>query len=701
MLELGEGIAEEHVALRRNSGNLVLTLDTGESVTVSGMFHSSTGALNESRAVELIRFADGTEWNIDRMRTEALKPAVGGERVYGFDSDDTLQGSEGNDPLYGGGGHNTLIAGSGNNYLYGGAGNDTLIGGTGNDRLYGQGGDNLLIANAGNNYLYGGSGDNTFVMGSGTDRLYSNTTTSNDTYRFGRGDGSNTIYERGGSDVLELGEGIAEEHVTLRRNSGNLVLTLDTGESVTVSGMFHSSTGALNESRAVELIRFADGTEWNIDRMRTEALKPAVGGERVYGFDSDDTLQGSEGNDHLYGGGGHNTLIAGSGNNYLYGGAGNDTLIGGTGNDRLYGQGGDNLLIANAGNNYLYGGSGDNTFVMGSGTDRLYSNTTTSNDTYRFGRGDGSNTIYERGGSDVLELGEGIAEEHVTLRRNSGNLVLTLDTGESVTVSGMFHSSTGALNESRAVELIRFADGTEWNIDRMRTEALKPAVGGERVYGFDSDDTLQGSEGNDRLYGGGGNNTLIAGSGNNYLYGGSGNDTLIGGEGANYLYGGAGNDVLIAGGGDRLYGQDGDDVLIAARNSYLYGGRGADEYHFRGDYHSTRVYSVSGAPNIEDTAHFNEASAEDLWFRRSGNDLLVDVIGAENQARFVGWFQNTNNQVGEVHAGGLVAEANQIDQLVLAMAEFAPEGGGVYTELPEDVRNALAPALSANWSSAA
>ncbi|AKJ94662.1 hypothetical protein TVD_04425 [Thioalkalivibrio versutus] len=84
-----------------------------------------------------------------------------------------------------------VIQGSGT--LRGTDDDNILIGDESNNYLYGQGGDNLLIANAGNNYLYGGSGDNTFVMGSGTDRLYSNTTPSNDTYRFGRGDGSNTI----------------------------------------------------------------------------------------------------------------------------------------------------------------------------------------------------------------------------------------------------------------------------------------------------------------------------------------------------------------------------------------------------------------------------------------------------------------------------------------------------------------------------
>jgi Ca2+-binding RTX toxin-like protein len=701
VIEFGEGISEEHVTVRRSGSSLVLTLDTGESVTVAGMFNHSTGALNENRAVELIRFADGTEWDIERMREEALKLAEGNNTIYGFETDDVIEGGSGNDRLYGGGGNNTLVAGGGNNWLYGGAGNDTLIGGAGNDYLYGQGGNNLLIAGGGNNYLYGGTGDNIFVMGSGTDRLYSQTTTSNDVYRFGRGDGSNTIYDYGGSDVIELGEGISEEHVTVRRSGSSLVLTLDTGESVTVAGMFNHSTGALNENRAVELIRFADGTEWDIGRMREEALRTADGGVTIYGFETDDVIEGGAGNDRLYGGGGNNTLIAGGGNNWLYGGAGNDTLIGGAGNDYLYGQGGNNLLIAGGGNNYLYGGTGDNIFVMGSGTDRLYSQTTTSNDVYRFGRGDGSNTIYDYGGSDVIEFGEGISEEHVTVRRSGSSLVLTLDTGESVTVAGMFNSSTGALNENRAVELIRFADGTEWDIGRMREEALRLAEGNNIIYGFDTDDTIQGGAGNDRLYGGSGNNTLIAGAGNNYLYGGSGDDTLIGGSGTNYLYGRSGNDLLIAGAGDRLYGEDGDDILVAARHSHLYGGRGADEYHFQGDYHGSRVYAISGAPNIEDAAFFNDAVPENIWFHQSGNDLVVDVIGEENRVTFSGWYANADNRLGEIHAGGLVADANQIDQLVLAMAEFAPEGGGVYSELPDDVRNALAPALASNWSSAA
>ena len=80
-----------------------------------------------------------------------------------------------------------------------------------------------------------------------------------------------------------------------------------------------------------------------------------------------------------------------------------------------------------------------------------------------------------------------------------------------------------------AVEAIRFAaDGTEWDLARIKAEALKATSGADTRYGFNTDDSIDGGSGNDILYGRHGNDTLLGGDGNDSLQGQVGNDALAG-----------------------------------------------------------------------------------------------------------------------------------------------------------------------------
>ena len=106
----------------------------------------------------------------------------------GTDANDMIVGSAGNDKLYGQDGNDILYGGEGSDILSGEDGNDTLYGGDGDDALYGENGNDILEGGAGNDRLEGGDYD--------------------DTYIFGRGDGSDTIYDRhGGGDTIKFKEG--------------------------------------------------------------------------------------------------------------------------------------------------------------------------------------------------------------------------------------------------------------------------------------------------------------------------------------------------------------------------------------------------------------------------------------------------------------------------------------------------------------
>ncbi|WP_428422561.1 calcium-binding protein [Methylibium sp.] len=593
-IELGAGIAQADVTLRNNGSSLVLGLDTGETLTVSNMFNGSTGAFNTDSAVETIRFADGSEWDLARMRSESLRTSGAADTVYGSETADTIDGGDGNDSLSSLDGNDALSGDTGNDYLYGGAGNDALLGGAGNDYLDGEAGDDTLDGGEGDDALSGGEGSDTYTGGAGVDSIYDWVSTSNDTYRFGRGDGVDNVLDYGGSDRIELGAGIAETDVTLRNNGSSLVLGLNTGETLTIGSMFNGSTGAFSADYAVETIRFADGSEWNLDRIRLEAVRGTAAADTIFGFDSSDTLDGGVGNDTLYGRSGNDTLLGGAGNDYLDGEAGDDTLDGGEGDDALS------------------GGEGNDTYTGGTGNDNLYDWNSTSNDTYRFGRGDGVDNVLDYGGSDRIELGAGIAETDVTLRNNGSSLVLGLNTGETLTIGSMFNGSTGAFSADYAVETIRFADGSEWNLDRIRLEAVRGTAAADTIFGFDSSDTLDGGVGNDTLYGRSGNDTLLGGAGNDYLDGEAGDDTLDGGEGDDALSGGEGNDTYTGGtGNDNLY-----DWNSTSNDTYRFGrGDGVDN-----------VLDYGGSDRIELGAGIAET---DVTLRNNGSSLVVGLNTGE------------------------------------------------------------------------
>lgn len=89
---------------------------------------------------------------------------------------------------------------------------------------------------------------------------------------------------------------------------------------------------------------------------------------------------------------------------------------------------------------------------------------------------------------------------------------------------------------------------------------------------------------------------------------------------------------------------------------------------------------------------------DDLWFRQSGNDLRIDVVGTNTYATIKDWFAGSASELNEINAGGLTLD-NQVSQLVQAMASFTsthPSFDPVSTSavMPQDqsVQNAIAAA---------
>jgi Ca2+-binding RTX toxin-like protein len=382
--------------------------------------------------------------------------------------------------------------------IHGSSAGDAITGQAGNDTLIGNGGNDVIDGGAGNDLLIGSTGLN-WICENGQWRQERSTTPTisangNDTYLFGRGDGQDTVidgdYTAGNSDTLRFKEGVALADVKLIRSGSDLVLAIrGSSDQVTLKQYFDEDSHGQNGPWLIERIAFHDGTVLSFADVQAILFA---------GSEEAETIIGSRAADVLTGQGGDDVLLGGAGRDILDGGAGNDVLRGGG----VIGWG-----------NQVYDGNGEG-------------------DTYRFGRGDGHDTIIEyswqQGETDRIEFKAGVLPSDVRLERVrtingwqvSDDLKITIrDTGETLTVKNHFNESNRF-----AVEEIAFADGTLWDAEAIKSRSLLGEAGDDVLRGFNGrDDVLVGGAGNDMLEGGSGSDT--------YRFGlGDGQDTVIDGD---------------------------------------------------------------------------------------------------------------------------------------------------------------------------
>ncbi|MDB5801577.1 MAG: putative outer rane adhesin like protein [Rhodocyclales bacterium] len=335
----------------------------------------------------------------------------------------------------------------------------------------------------------------------------------------------------------------------------------------------------------------------------------------------------------------------------------------------LNGTAGADILVGLGGYDYLDGGAGGDTMAGGT---------------------EGDEYIVDNAGDLVVEYaGEGIdtinASTSYTLVENVENLRLT---GTAVLGTG------NVLN------------------NQITGNALANVLRGEA-----GNDTLDGGAGVDSLFGGIGDDTYIVGIGDvvtenadegvdtvqssvSYILGenvenlmlsdysainGTGNtlaNMLTGNTAANTLAGGEGNDTLNGGAGsDVLIGGNGNDTYVLGR-SY-----GADLIREND--------STSG--NIDVLQANSNVAANQLWFAQSGNDLVVSIIGTSDKSVIENWYSGGQYHVEQFKSGnGKILLDSQVDNLVSAMAAFAPPGAG-QTTLPASYQSSLNPVIAANW----
>lgn len=481
-IEFGAGVRLDRLKfMQQVGGDIVIRLldamgiPTGDEISLGDAF---LGGATNYGWIESIEVDDGTgtivTLNSAQIQAKFLESSNGNDTIVGTPLADTINGQGGNDVLYGMAGNDTLIGGDGADYLYGDVGSDVLDGGGGND------------------VLNGGAGSDTYIFNSGfgIDWVHDS------------GDDPNAV------NVIQLPVGVTFPDLTFRRTDFGLDIELPGGTDVVrISAQFSPSSPTFSAIDEVNVWNSAIGGYAAVTAadIRNIVATATAGNDMLYGYGTDDTINGLAGNDILYGLGGK------------------DTLIGALGNDTLYG---------------------------GSGID-----------VYRFSPGDGQDWIVdgfdvESSAGSTIEID---APSTSTIARRVGHAVdLILDVGvtDRITVANFFanESTLGA-----GVSEVRFTD-LSWDIAQIKLLVLSGGAGVDYIEGYATDDTLSGNSGDDELSGLAGNDVLNGGDGNDRLWGGDGNDTLDGGPGVDELNGGYGDDRLLR--GETLHGYYGSDTYV-------------------------------------------------------------------------------------------------------------------------------------------
>ncbi len=628
------------------------------------------------------------------------------ENLSGSGQDDSLTGDDGN---------NVILGNSGADIMDGGAGIDTasyqaatagvivsLLEGKGTggeaagdsllnfENLRGSGFADTLIGDASANYIDGGTGADTIDGGDGNDVAGYTRSTAAISINLAHGTGYGGDAE--GDTLLRI-EGVVGSAFddSITGSAGVDLLYADNGHDHInggagadyIDGGSGNDTVYYSASLAGVTVNLATGSGLGGD-AQGDTL---VGIERIFGSGFDDSLTGNGGSEYLAGDIGNDILIGGAGADYLDGGSGSDSIkytgsaaavsinLGtGTGSggdaqgdilvsiERVYGSGFDDSLVGSTGNDYLYGEAGHDHFNGAAGADYLDG-------------GAGNDSVYysaaSAGVTINLSAGTGLGGEA------QGDTLISI---ERVYGSAFDDSLTG----SAAAELLMGGDGNDHFNGAAGADHIDGGAGTDTVYysgsaagvtinlatgtglgGEAQGDTLVSIE---RVYASAFDDSLTGGTAAELLVSGSGNDTLSGGKGDDFLEAGLGNDLY------RIFRGDGFDTISQA--------------------------GLSDADSTTDQVLFGAGIAHDqLWFRQSGNNLLINVIGeAASQVALQDWFSAPANRIDAIRTADGQQEilSSMVQNLVNAMASYSATPPGGLT-LSSAEHSALDGVIAASW----
>lgn len=655
---------------------------------------------------------DGDDNIIDNHGSNTLYGEGGNDTLISEStSDSVLDGGAGNDSLTGHDGNDRLLGGEGNDRLNGRGGHDIVRGENGNDTLIyvlseNAGARDVYDGGAGSDkiILYFTAAEfarkdvqrdllrmREMIAVQNTYALYALTafalSVSNVEAMEIRVDDvvTNLAYrQKNGTAAADIltGTGL---HDLMKGNDGADAINGGNGNDYIEGG---AGNDILNGGNDYDDIAGGDGDDTIMGGNGDDNIKGGTGNDTLSGDANNDVISGDEGNDIISGG---------TGDDVLNGGTGNDTITGGDGNDVLYGEAGDDILQGNAGNDTLDGGTGNDVLNGGIGNDILKGGI--GDDEYIYLRSDGHDTIIDSAGvNDSIRFSAGIARTEITFSfLNTSDLKLTFvsSPNNSITIQNPDLVNGGALS----IEKLVFNDNSEMNLyslfsakaqddyvlaknntaltidilsndngyNGLTLSTLSTANGahgtvsknanGSVVYtpasGFAGEDsftyTVKDKLGHTEtatvfvtvlpagIVGTSSGETLNGTNGNDRLYGLGGDDIINPGKGADKAYGGAGNDKLYANGGDVLEGGTGNDTYYQSDDNNRITIN-------RGDGHDV-IYGSAGLNRI---AFADDIGANELWFQKSGMDLVIKVLGENQSVTVKDLFSSDYRQYGSI-----------------------------------------------------
>jgi len=619
----------------------------------------SVEIIGATRFNDIIDFDDSTNLQLGDLGlfAQAVNGAGGDDIMRGRTGHDWFNGGEGNDSLYGGLGSDVLFGGDGNDVLHGEATEDVHT--THMWALYTNPNDVVIVED----YSVFGA-DDRLDGGAGDDVLHGQY--GNDTYVFGRGYGSDTIYDQAfeeqmginwatwtknstappepiaiavdaGVDTLEIEAGLTLDDLDFYApNIFDLVVRIrGTSDQITIRNWFL-------EGERVEYIRFEeDNTTLLIetidqvaatDRFGTRGFTPP---DNVFvsAFSAlnyvigPDLIEGTEQADTIYGFEALNTINGLGGDDFIEPGDGVDTVDGGAGNDTVgYGASTAGVTV-NLGTGTAIDGSGstDTLISIENAVGSLHNDTLTGDaaanvldglagDDSLFG-GDGDDTLLGGDGADSFRGGLGADQ---IVGGEGFDLAWYDDSTQAVTVDLTLTGAQGGL-------------GTATGDTLTHIEGIGGSAQGDFLYGDSGDNVIVGLGGADTIEGRDGNDTIYGGGDGDTLDGGAGSDTV------HYHHASAGVDVNLTTGGvlvggvaagdtisnfENLGGSEHADTLTGdgsvnvitggAGNDTVYGGGGKDTLYGNGD--ADGLHGEAGDDNLIGGA---------------GNDTIVGGAGAD------------------------------------------------------------------------
>ena len=560
---------------------------------------------------------------------------VSGISASGNDAANTLIGSEGADRIAGKGGNDTLNGGTGADTLTGGAGDDVYevddVGDSvveavneGNDLVrssvdftLGAHTERLVTVGAADLYLGGNALDNDLVGNSGKNVLagrrgndYLSGGAGDDVYVFDRGDGQDFIDNtdllrdaadlslQGAVDTLRFGAGIAPADVLGWQSGDDVVLKIKgTTDNVVVAGYYAADVadGTRISDHKIDRVEFVSSVVW--DQAMIQVVVDRAASNRAPGVAA-----------------GLPMLQRRAGDAFTY------TVPAGTITDP---DAGDSVLYSAT----MVGGGALPAWLTFTATTRTFSGVPAASDA-------GSLQIVVWGTDDYGAAAGNVLSLQVSPPNRTPLAAIplvdkTTPLGESI----YYYLNRGAFTDPDAGDTLQYSAALEdggalptWltfnAVERLFTGTPElPSSVSVRVTARDSGN-LSASD------------VFVIQTPGQLIEGTAGADVLTGGDGIELLRGMGGDDQISGGGGnDRLDGGAGNDSLM--------GGDGADTYLFGRDHGQDTINNVDADTlnTAVDIIRFDSTIVRsDLFLNRSGDDLVIEIIGAPSRLTVASYF---------------------------------------------------------------